>query len=107
MIHGRNVFDQLVKNNLIKYDNNLKVTTGQGYDYTTGCLLDYCYSNRYYKLIAIHLRKKQALDVDPKVIQQINFTANLDWDGNTTMFFNTEEVKEIILGFLQRTVKIL
>ena len=51
--------------------------TGQGYDYTTGCLLDYNYFNKYYKLIAIDLSKQQTLRADPEAIQQINFTANL------------------------------
>ena len=43
MIGGRNVFDQPVKNNLATYDNIRKIPTGQGDDYTTGCLLDYPY----------------------------------------------------------------
>ena len=30
-----------------------KITTGQGDDYTTGCLLDYNYFKNYYKMIAI------------------------------------------------------
>ena len=29
-------------------------------------------------MIAVDLRKQHALDADPKAIQQINFTANLD-----------------------------
>ena len=33
-------------------------------------------------MIAIDLSKQQALDVDPKAIQQIDFTANLDRDGS-------------------------
>ena len=51
--------------------------TGQGYDCATGCLLDYNYFNKYYKLIAIDLSKQQTLSADPEAIQQINFTANL------------------------------
>ena len=35
-------------------------------DYTTGCLLDYNYFKDYYEMIAIDLRKQQALDADPK-----------------------------------------
>ena len=58
-------------------------------------------------MIAIDLRKRQALDADPKAIQQINFTANLDQNGNTAMFFIIEEAKETILDFSQRTVKVL
>ena len=30
-----------------------KIATGQGDDYTTGCLLDYDYFKNYYKMIAI------------------------------------------------------
>ena len=58
-------------------------------------------------MIAIDLSKQQALDPDPKKIQQINFTANLDRDGDATMFFIIEEAKETILDFSQRTVKVL
>ena len=38
-------------------------------------------------MIAIDLSKQQALDANPKAIQQINFTTNLDRDGSTTIFF--------------------
>ena len=58
-------------------------------------------------MIAIDLSKQQALDADPRAVQQINFTANLDRDGNTTMFFIIEEAKETVLDFLQGTVKVL
>ena len=71
-----------------------KIGTGQGDDCTTGCLLDYNYFNNYYIIIAIDLHKQQTLDGDPKATQQINFTANLDRDGNTTMFLIIEEAKE-------------
>ena len=59
------------------YENIRKITIGQGDNYTTGCLLDYTYFKKY-KMIAIDLSKQQALDADPKAIQQINFTENLD-----------------------------
>ena len=55
-----------------------KIATGERDDYTTGCLLDYSYFQNHYKMIAIDLSKQQALDADPRAIQQINFTANLD-----------------------------
>ena len=58
-------------------------------------------------MIAIDLIKQQALDADPKAIQQINFTGNLDRAGNTTIFFIFEETKETILDFSQGTVKVL
>ena len=100
-------FDQPVKNNEVTYEDIGKNATGQGDDYTTGCLLDYIYFKKYYKMIAVDLSKQQALDADPKAIQQINFTANLDRAGNTTMFFIIEEAKETVLDFSQGTVKVL
>ena len=63
MINGRDFFDQPIKNDLKAYDNIRKI---QGDDYTTGCLLDYPYFKRYYKLIAIDLSKQQKLEADPK-----------------------------------------
>ena len=58
-------------------------------------------------MIAIDLSKQQALDGDPKSIQQINFIANLDRAGNTGIFFILEEAKETVLNLSQLTVKVL
>ena len=58
-------------------------------------------------MIAVDLSKQQALDADPKAIQQINFTANLDRAGNTRIYFILEEAKETIFEFSQGTVKVL
>ena len=58
-------------------------------------------------MIAIDLSKQQVLDVDLRAIQQINFTANLDRAGNTTIFFVIEQAKETIVEFSQGTVKVL
>ena len=58
-------------------------------------------------MIAIDLSKQQALDVDPRAIQQINFTANLDRAGNTRFYFILQEVKETIFEFSQGIVKVL
>ena len=58
-------------------------------------------------MIAVDLSKEQALDADPKVIQQINFTANLDRAGNTRFYFILEEAKETVFEFLQGTIKVL
>ena len=107
MIDGKNLFDQPINDDTKIYENIRKVATGKGDDYRTGCLLNYPYFKENYKMIAIDLSKQQALDADPKVIQQINFTANLDKAGNTTMFFIIEEAKETVLDFSQGTVKLL
>ena len=79
----------------------------QGDDYTTSCLLDYPYFKDHYTMLAIDLSKQQALDADPRAIQQINFMANLDRDGNTTMFFIIEDVKETAFEFSKGTEKVL
>ena len=52
-------------------------------------------------MISIDLSKQQALDADPRAIQQINFTANLDRNRNTTMSFIIEEAKETVFEFSQ------
>ena len=58
-------------------------------------------------MIAVDLSKQQELDANPRKIQQINFTANLDRAGNTRNFFILEETKEAFLDFSQGTVKVL
>ena len=107
MINGENSFDRPIKNNKVTYENIRKIATGQGDDYTTGCLLDYPYSKDSYKMIAVDLSKQQTLDADPIAIQQINFTANLDRASNTRIYFILEEAKETVLNIAQRTVKVL
>ena len=90
-----------------RYENIRKIATGQGNDYTTGCLLDYSYFKENCKMIAIDLSKQQAIDADPRPIQQINFTANLDRLGNTTMFLIIEEANETVLEFSQGALNVL
>ena len=69
--------------------------------------MNYNYLNQYYKIIALRLTKQEELVADPKEIHQISFNENLDQLGNTAMFSIIEEAKETILGFSQRTVKVL
>ena len=107
MINGENVFDQPIKNNKTTYDNIRKIATGQGDDYTTDCLLDYPYFKDTYKMIALDLSKQHALDADPRAIQQITFTGNLDRAGNTRVYFILEEAKQTILDFSQGIVIVL
>ena len=107
VIDGRNFFDQPI-NSMNKICENIrKIATGKGDDYRTGCLLDYPYFKENYKMIAVDLSRQNELHADPKAIQQINFTANLDRAGNTTMFFIIEEAKETIFEFSQDTIKVL
>ena len=99
MIDGKSFFDQPEKNNKVTYENIRKIPTGQLDDYTTDCLLDYIYFENYYKMIAVDLSKQQALDTNPKAMQQIRFTANLDRAGNTRLNFILEEAKETVFEF--------
>ena len=107
MIDGRNVFDQPINSMNKTYENIRNIATGKDDDYTTGCLLDYPYFKENYKMIAIDLSRQNELDADPGAIQQINFRANLDRAGNTTIFFIIEEAKETVFEFLQGIVKVL
>ena len=62
-------------------------------------MLDYNYFKKHYKIIAIDLTKQQALDANPKAIQQINFTWNLRGNNNRSMFFIIEGEKRNHLIF--------
>ena len=62
-------------------------------------MLDYNYFNKNYKIIAIDLIKQQASIGDPKAIQQIDFTGNLEQDNGAIMFVIIEEAKEAIRFF--------
>ena len=97
MIDSKTFFDQPINWNFKTYENIRRTAIGQGDDYTTDCLLGYSYFKDHYKMIAIDLSRQQVLDADPRAIQQINFTENLE--GNTTMFFIIEEAKETVLTF--------
>ena len=77
MIEGKNLFDQSIRNDIKTYENIQKIATGQGDDYTTGCLRGHNYFKKHYKMIEKDWTKQQALHADTKAIQQINFTANL------------------------------
>ena len=82
-------FDQAVKDDKVKYENIRKIATGQGGDYTTGCLLDDPYCKDSYKVMAVDLSKQQALDAEPRANQQFVFTANFDRAGNKKKLFHS------------------
>ena len=67
-IDGRNFYDQPVNDAIKQYDEIRKISTGQGDDYTTGCLLDFAYFEKKYRLIAADLSKQKVLDVDSRAI---------------------------------------
>ena len=107
MINGEKIFYHPIKNNKVTHENIGNIATGHRGNYTTGCLLNYQYIKGYYKLIAIDLNKQQALDANPRAIQQINFTGNLDRARNASIYFILKEAKETILDFSQGAAKVL
>ena len=107
MIDGKSFFDQPINSMTKTYENIRKNAIGQGNDYKTACSLDYSYFKNHYKMVAVDLSKQQELDADPRAIQQINFTANLDRAENTRFYFILEEAKETVFEFSQGTVKVL
>ena len=70
---GTNFYDQPIDVIIKQYDETRRISTGYGDDYTTGCLLDYASFEDNYRLIAVALSKQNALDADPRAIQQIVF----------------------------------
>ena len=57
MVDEKSFFDQPIKYNKVTYENFRKTATGQGDDYTTGCLVDYPYFKDSYKMIPVDLSK--------------------------------------------------
>ena len=103
-IDGRNFYDQAINNLIKQYDEIRKISTGQGDDYTTGCLLDFAYFEKNYRLIAVDLSKQKALDADSRAIQQIIFTGKAT--NATKVFYILEKSKETILQFSKGTAKV-
>ena len=100
-IDERNFYDQAINDSIKQYDEVRKISTGQGDDYTTGCLLDFAYFEKNYRLIAADLSKQKALDADPKAIQQIIFTSKTDYQ--IRVYYILEQSKEKILEFAKGT----
>ena len=67
-IDGRNFYDRAINDSIKQYDEIRKISTGKGDDYTTGCLLDFAYFKKNYRLIVADLSKQKALDADSRAI---------------------------------------
>ena len=109
-IDGRHFYDQSINDLIKQYDEVRKISTGQGDDYTTGCLLDFAYFEKHYRLIAVDLSKQKALDADSRAIQQIIFTGKIKaTEANTRViiYYILEQSKETILEFAKGTTKVL
>ena len=75
--------EKTIDSDIKRYEEIRKLTTGQGEDYTTGCLLDYDYIKNHYRLMAVDLSRQKELDAYPKSIQQIEFVGQLKKVNNT------------------------
>ena len=106
MTNRKTFYDQSVKNDLREYENIRKITTGQEIDYTTGCLLDYSYFQKYSNVVAIDISKQEPLDSDLKAIQPSNFTRYLDQIEMQQCFLLKKKQKKSVLDFSQGTVRI-
>ena len=102
-IDETNFYDQTINDLIKQYDEVRKVSTGQGNDYKTGCLLDYTYFKDNYRLIAADLSKQKALDADLNAVQQIIFTGAVK--TNEIIYYILEQSKETILEFYKGTAK--
>ena len=69
-----------------------KTANDHGGNYRTCCLLDYHYFKDHYKIIVVDLNKKQALNADRKVMQQVNVTGKLK--ANPTIFLFLKKQKK-------------
>ena len=109
-IDGRNFYDQAINDSIKQYNEVRKISTGQGDDYTTGCLLDFAYFENNYRLMAADLSKQKALDADSRAIQQIIFTGKIKAEVDNTrviIYYILEQSKETILEFAKGTTKVL
>ena len=87
----------------------IKISTGYGDDYTTGCLLDYANFKDNCRLIAVDLSKQEALDAYLRAIQQIVLQGIVGGEYNTKIKLYTilEKSKETILKIAKGIAKVL
>ena len=109
LIDGRDFHDQNVNSSIVRYNELLEMKTGRSEDYSTGCLLDYDYYNKYFNIVGIDLSHQAVLDSDPKIDQQIEFVYKLP-PGNAAINYDLltilEKEKQTVLKFSEGTVKV-
>ena len=106
---GRSFYDQPINDSIKQYDETRKISTEQGDDYTTSCLLDFAYFEKNRRLITADLSKQKALDADSRAIQKIIFTGKLkatEYNARVIIYFVLEKSKETILEFAKVTTKV-
>ena len=109
-IDGRNFYDQPINDSIKQYDEIRKISTRQGDDYTTGCLLDFAYFEINCRLIAVDWSKQKALDTYSRAIQQIIFTGKIkaaEDNRRVIIYYILEQSQETMLEFAKGTTKVL
>ena len=94
-IDERHFYDQPINDSIKQYDEVRKVTTGLSDDYTTGCLLDFAYFKKTYRLFAADLGKQKTLDAHSRAIQQIAFNGKAN--AGVMIYYILKQSKETIL----------
>ena len=108
-IDGRNFYDQPINDSIKQYDEIRKLSTREGDDYTTGCLLDFAYFEKNYRLISVDLSKQKALDAYSRAIQKIIFTGKIKASVANTrviIYYIPEQSLETILEFSKGKTKV-
>ena len=104
-IDGRNFYGQWINDSIKQYEEIRKLSIGQGDDYTTGCLMDFAYFEKNYRLVAADLSKQKALYADSRAIQQIIFTGKAN--AGTMIYYILEQSKKTTLQFSKGITKVL
>ena len=72
--------------------------------------MDFAYSEKNYRLIAVDLSKQKTLDADSRAIQQFIFTGKIKAEAANTrviIYYILEQSKETKLEFAKGTTKVL
>ena len=96
-------FDLPIKTEEGAYEKIIDISRNN--EYTTGNLLDYNYIKKHYKLIAIDLSKRQVLQENEDLIQQINLIGRLENAAN--IFIIIEKKENTILEFSQNFANVI
>ena len=102
-IDGRNFYEKPINDSIKQYNEIRKISTGKGDDYTTGCLLDFSYFEKTYRLMAANLSKQEALDADSRAIEQIIYTGKTD--KKIRVYFIIEQSKKQYQNFWKEQQK--
>ena len=93
-INGRNFYDQPINDSIKQYHEVRKISTGQGDDHATGCLLDFAYFEKQLQTNCSWLKQVKSLDADSREIQQIIFTGIIKSTvANTKVIIHSQTIK--------------